>query len=272
MTSSEEPHVHSLALDEVMPDPSQPRKTFVQEELSRLAVSIRARGILQPLRVQFDKDRKAWLLVTGESRWRAARLAGLTHVPCLPVMGELSEEDRLSDQIVENSVRASLLPLELARALAKLKALKKCTSQELSAELGISGAAITKAEALLSLDPAIQTLVDDGKVTPAAAYEISRLPDEASQRELAQSVAAGRMNRDQVAEAVRSRIGRRNVAPKAGRLSCKLDGGISVTVSSGEPLSWETLLTALDHLRKQAKKLCDDGKEVSALARLLRAS
>jgi ParB family chromosome partitioning protein len=261
-----------IGVNELMPDPTQPRKTFLADEMSRLAASVAARGILLPLRVIRDEDRKCWRIVTGECRWRAAKLAGLATVPCLPVTGEISEADILADQVVENTVRNSLLPMELARALAKLKSLKKCTSQHLAEHLGISGAAISKSEALLSLPPDIQTLVDDGKVPPAAAYEISRLPDEASQCELAQSVAAGKMNRDAVADAVRSRIGKRNVTPKAGRISCKLDGGVSITVSSGEPLNWDELLSALDVLRKQAKKLYEDGKDVTALARLLRAS
>ena len=147
-------------------------------------------------------------------------------------------------------------------------------SKALVEEYGFSGAAISKAEALLSLPPDLQDLIGSGpgQIAAATGYELSRLPDEQSQRELAQAVVAKHLPRDAVAEAVRNRVGKRNVAPKTGRLSCKLDGGISVTVSSGEPLTFDALLTALDHLRKQAKKLCEDGKEVSALARLLRAS
>ena len=127
---------------------------------------------------------------------------------------------------------------------------------------------------MLSLPPDIQELIGSGpgQIAPATGYELSRLPDEQSQRELAQAVVARHLPRDAVADAVRGRVGKRNVAPKAGRLSCKLDGGISVTVTSGEPLTWDHLLSALDQLKKQARKLCDDGKEVSALARLLRAS
>jgi ParB family chromosome partitioning protein len=266
--------VLSIALAELMPDPSQPRKTFLDDEINRLAASIAARGVLQPLRVIRDEQRGVWVILTGESRYRAAKLAGLTSVPCLPVAGGLAEVDRLADQLTENDVRHDLQPMEAARALARLKALKGCNSKTLVEEYGFSGAAISKAEALLSLPADLQELVGSGpgQIAPASAYELSRLPDEESQRELAHAVVAKHMPRDAVAEAVRGRVGKRNVAPKAGRLSCKLDGGISVTVSSGEPLTWEDLLTALDHLKKQAKKLCDDGKEVSALARLLRAS
>jgi ParB family chromosome partitioning protein len=257
-----------------MPDPSQPRKTFLDEEIRRLAVSIAAKGVQQPLRVIRDQQRQVWVILTGESRYRAAKLAGLTHVPCMPVEVELSEADKLADRLTENGLRHDLPAIEESRGLARLKALKGCNSKTLCEEYGFSGAAISKAEALLSLPPDIQELVGSGpgQIAPATAYEISRLPDEQSQRELAQAVVTRHLPRDAVAEAVRGRIGKRNVAPKSGRLSCKLDGGISVTVTSGEPLTWDDLLTALDHLKKQAKKLCDDGKEVSALARLLRAS
>lgn len=261
-----------LAVDDICPDPSQPRQMFDKDDLDRMTASIAARGILQPIRVRWDDQRASWVIISGECRWRAAKLAGLDSVPCLPVDGELSETDLLADQIIENHVRNALKPLELARALAKLKALKGCTSQALARELGLSGGAITKAEALLSLPEEIQAMVDDGRVPESAGYEISRMPDEQGQRELAEAVAAGRMSRDHVAEAVRRRIGRKDVRPRAGRLSCKLDGGISVTVSSGDPLTWDGLLAALDQIRKQAKKLCDDGKDISALARLLRAS
>lgn len=261
-----------IAVDEVCPDPSQPRQMFDKDDLERMKASILARGILQPIRVRWDAQRASWVIISGECRWRAAKLAGLASVPCLPVEGELSETDLLADQIIENTVRNSLKPLELARSLAKLKALKGCTSQTLAKELGISGGAITKAEALLSLPEEIQAMVDDGRVPESTAYEISRMPDEPGQRELAYSVAAGKIGRDQVAESVRQKIGKKKSRPKAGRLSCKLDGGISMTVSSGEPLTWDGLLAALDLLRKQVKKLHEDGKDVSALARMLRAS
>ncbi len=275
MTLTAATQVLNLALDtELIPDPSQPRKTFLDEEIQRLAASIRARGVLQPLRVMRDEQRQVWVILTGESRFRAAKLAGLSTVPCVPVVGELSEVEKLADRLTENDVRHDLHPLETARALGRLKALKGCNSKTLVEEYGFSGAAISKAEALLSLPPDIQELIGSGpgQIAPATAYELSRLPDEQSQRELAQAVVAKRLSRDAAADLVRGSIGKRNVTPKAGRLSVKLDGGISVTVSSGEPLTWENLLTSLDALRKQAKRLYDDGKEVSALARILRAS
>jgi len=259
-----------IALAELMPDPSQPRKTFLDQEIQRLKTSIAALGVQQPLRVIRDEQRQCWVILTGESRYRAAKLAGLTHVPCLPVEGELSEADKLADRLTENGLRHDLPAIEEAQGLARLKALKGCNSKTLCEEYGFSGAAITKALALLTLPLDIQELIGSGsgQIAPASAYELSRLPDEQSQRELAQAVVAKHMPRQSVVEAVQETVGKRNVTSKAGRIACKLDGGISVTVSSsGEPLNWKRLLTALDHLTKQAKKLSEEGgRELSALA------
>jgi ParB family chromosome partitioning protein len=164
--------------------------------------------------------------------------------------------------------------MDEAAGIARLKAIKGCNSKTLVEEYGFTPASITRMEALLRLPPEIQAMVGNGpgQVPPSAAYEISRLDDPAAQMELAAAVAGRRLNRDAVAEEVRRRVGRRNVKPKGAKLPLRLDGGISVTVSAGQPLGWQELIDALDAIRKAAKKACDDGKEVQALARMLRAS
>jgi ParB family chromosome partitioning protein len=225
-----------------------------------------------PLRVLWDAERQSWLIVTGESRWRAARIAGLTHLPCISVEGQPDEADLLADRIVENSCRNDLRPLDFARAIAKLKNLRRATSQQIAKDLGISGAAVTRAEALLTLPEDIQAMVDMGQVPESSAYELSRHPDPEAQLDLAHAVAGKRINRDAVAEAVRSKVGRKNVKSKDSRLVCRIDGGVSVSVSADRPLDWDTLLTALDRVRREAKKLCDGGKDITALAQALRAS
>ena len=262
----------SVGIDQLMPDPTQPRKTFEADAIGRLAASLAARSVLQPLRVLWDAEREAYLIITGESRWRAAPLAGLTHLPCIVVEGQPDESDLLADRIVENSLRSDLRPLEFARALARLKTLRGCNSQALAKEIGLSGASITRAESLLTLPEDIQGLVDTGRIPESSAYMISRLPDEKAMRELAADVAAGRIARDQVTEAVQHIVGKKQVRPPSSRLSCRLAGGLSVTVTAGGPLTWDALLDGIDRLRKEARKLCESGKEVSALAQVLRAS
>jgi ParB family chromosome partitioning protein len=256
-----------LAVEAVHPDPRQPRQTFPKEEIDRMAVSAAARGILQPLKVRWDGERQCWILVSGECRLRGAIQAGLTTVPCVAVDGELSEIDILADQITENVVRAALKTTQLARALARIKSLKKCNSRVLAEELGLSGAAITRAEALLTLPLDIQEMVDDGRLAESTAYEISRLEGEQAQRELALAAVGGKLSREKVVDAVRGVVPKRNVVPRSSRVTAKL-GGLSITVSGAEPLTWQGLLDGLERLRKEAKKLCDGGKEINELARL----
>lgn len=264
-------HFMYIATEELSPDPAQPRKSFPEEAIARLAASISARGMLLPLRVRLDKERQSWILITGECRWRAAKMARIPTVPCIASEGELSETDILSDQIIENAVRSDLRPLEFSRALAKLKILKSCTSQQLSKELGLSGAAITRAEALLGLPADIQRLVDIGVIPESTAYEISRLPDEASMRLIAEQVAAGKLTRDGVAERVRETVGKRESTPKGSRLALKTDG-IAITLTAGEAFSWEGFLLALDRIRKEARALKEAGGEFAALAKNLKPS
>jgi ParB family chromosome partitioning protein len=263
-----------IAVEKLMPDPSQPRKTFNPDAIDRLAVSIAKLGIQQPLRVIWDEERKCWVILTGESRYRASRQAGFTHVPCLIVEGKLSDADKLADRLTENGLHDDLLPMEEAAAMAKLKALKGCNSKTLVDEYGFTGASITRMEALLKLPPDIQAMVGTGpgQVPPSAAYEISRLDDPQAQLELAHAVADKRISRDSVAEHVRNRVGRKNVKPKGAKLPLRLDGGISVTVSAGQPLTWDDFNAAIDRIRKEAKRLYESGKDITELARLLRAS
>ena len=116
-------------------------------------------------------------------------------------------------------------------------------------------------------------MVDDGRLAESAAYELSRLKDEDAMRELANLIVACRMNRDQVIEAVRLKVGKKNVRPKAGRVTGKLDGvSFSFAFASGE-LTPETLLAAIEKIRSKLKELQrSDQRDVSALADLLRAS
>ena len=261
-----------LAVDQLMPDPTQPRKQFHQEELERLAASIKARGVLQPLRVVFDQERQCWLIVTGESRWRAAKLAHIDNLHCIAIDGRPDEADLLADRIVENHCRVDLSEIDFANALHKLRALCKCTGQALAEELGISPAAISRSSALLSLPEDVQRLVALGQLPGSTAYEISRLPDAEAQRELAGAAASRRLSRADIAERVQARIGKKAVKPKASRLACRLEGGIGITVSSGEALDWDSLLAALDRLRRAAKRLSESGEDISALSRALSPS
>lgn len=242
-----------LPIDELMPDPNQPRQKFDREAIERLAISIRARGILVPLRVRRDDERDCWRVILGESRLRAARLAGLTHLPCVLVDRPACEADILGDQILENVARDDLRPMELARSLQRLKQLKQCTAQVLARDLGLSGAGITRAEALLTLPAQMQEAVDDGRLPESSAYELSRLEDEELRCTLFREIVAGRLSRDETAEAVRGSIGKRT-APKTARLPVELEDGVRVTITSPTPLTPAALAKVIGQLRQAIKE------------------
>ena len=260
-----------IPIDDIFPDPAQPRQHFPPEAIDRMAASVKNRGILQPLRVRRDAQRNAWLLVSGECRWRAAKQVGLSAVPALPIEQEMSETDILSDQLIENICRDELKPLELARSLAKLLKLKGTTAEKLADELGISGASVSRAIKLLTLPEDIQAQIDDGSISADSGYHISRLPDEAAQRILAEDVASGRITRNGVAEAVQKVIPKKDVKPTPERATYRLDGGVTVTVSATTTLTFDLLLAAIEQIRRQADALKKKDKGIGDLAASLTA-
>jgi ParB family transcriptional regulator, chromosome partitioning protein len=108
-----------IELRRIEPDPDQPRTTFDQERLEELAASIRAEGVLQPIVVRYDEPRDTYVIVHGERRWRASKLAEQTSIPAL--VRDVPEERRLLQQLMENVVRDDLNAIDRAVALRALR-------------------------------------------------------------------------------------------------------------------------------------------------------
>lgn len=109
-----------IRLDRIEADPDQPRRTFDDERLEELVDSIRQEGLLQPIAVRYAADRDCYVILHGERRWRAAKLAGLSAIPA--IVREVPEERRLIQQLMENVVREDLNAVDRAAALRALKA------------------------------------------------------------------------------------------------------------------------------------------------------
>ncbi|HEU5424835.1 MAG TPA: ParB/RepB/Spo0J family partition protein, partial [Nitrolancea sp.] len=116
---SDLPNAKEIQLERIVPDPQQPRRSFDEERLEELAASIRREGVLQPIAVRYDRDGERYVILHGERRWRAARLAGLHAIPA--VVREVAEERRLLQQLMENVVREDLNAIDRAAALRALK-------------------------------------------------------------------------------------------------------------------------------------------------------
>ncbi len=242
-----------VPVDKIVPDPNQPRKVFTPEDLQDLSDSIRARGLLQPIRVRWDEGREKYVIVAGERRWRAAIMAGKATITCVIVEGEMIESEILHDQLVENCLRANLQPIEQASAFKTLMDAKDWNAARLAEELHIRDSTVFKALALLELPREVREQVAAGEIKPATAYELSQLDRPQDQVELASRVVTERLTRDQAAAAVREKTGRVAPPPRHGRAEIRLDGGRKVTISGLPDDRPETIAVALKQALKQVQ-------------------
>jgi ParB family chromosome partitioning protein len=189
-----------IKLDRIVADPNQPRTEFDPEALGRLAESLRTRGQLQPIRVRWDDAASRYVVVVGERRWRAARMAGLESLACVVIAGNPTPEELLEDQLIENCLREDLQPIEQARAYKALLERQGVSLRVLAERLNVGHASISRALALLDLPPAIQAEVEAGRIPPATGYQISKVADPEAQAEMAREAVRGRLTRDSAQE------------------------------------------------------------------------
>ena len=175
-----------LPVDAIVPNPDQPRKHFSQPELEELAASIRALGVLQPLTVR--RRNGGWELVAGERRLRAARLAGLTQVPCLSVQADSQSSSLLA--LVENLQRRDLDFWEEAQALRRLIDTYHLSQEDAARRLGKSQSAVANKLRLLKLPDDVLSALRDGGCSERHARALLRLEDPEVQREAARQVTA----------------------------------------------------------------------------------
>ena len=144
--------MEQIDLDKISPAADQPRRTFDQGSLLELAMSIRERGVLEPIVVRPIGPDK-YEIVMGERRWRASQMAGLTQIPA--VVRDLSDEDASTDALVENFQREDLNPVERARAIKKL--LESMPWEKCLKTLGVADSTMRRYLDLLDLPEPILT-------------------------------------------------------------------------------------------------------------------
>ena len=181
--------VSSVAIDQLERNPEQPRKYFDKEKLAELTLSIKNKGVLQPILVrplprQINNKKKQYQIVAGERRWQAALKAGLDTMPVL--IRELSDQDVLEIGVVENVQRTDLNPIEEALAYQALSEQFKRTQADIAQAVGKSRPHITNMLRLLTLPKRAQTYLAKGKITTGHARAIIAAPDPT---ELADAIA-----------------------------------------------------------------------------------
>ena len=160
-----------VSLDEIKPNPNQPRKSFGPAGLEELAASIRASGVLQPVIVR--KTSHGYELIAGERRWRAARQAGLERIPV--IVREATDAESLELALVENLLREDLNPIEEGEAYNKLLAQFNWTQEELSSKIGKDRSSIANSLRLLRLPDAIQDDLKAGRLAMGHARALLAL-------------------------------------------------------------------------------------------------
>ena len=180
--SAEEPD--EIAIDSVEPSSMQPRTRFDEARLEELAKSIRANGVVQPLLVR--RKGSNYELIAGERRWRAAQLAGLTHVPV--VVRNVPDDKVLELALIENIQREDLNPIEEAQAYKKLIDSIGMTQETLAERVGRDRSYITNYLRLLRLPEDIRRLIEEGKLSTGHARTLLGTSDSDTQRRIARRI------------------------------------------------------------------------------------
>ncbi len=165
-----------IAIDRVVPNPKQPRRTFIESDLEELAESIRTKGVLQAILVRPDpSNADMFEIIAGERRWRAARRAGLTTIPS--VVREMDDREVLEIAIIENVQRADLNPVEEAEAYKALIDRFGRTQESVATQVGKSREHVSNTLRLLNLPEEVREHVREGRLSAGHARALLKTKD-----------------------------------------------------------------------------------------------
>lgn len=205
-------NVLEIKINDVEPNAEQPRKVFDQEKLETLAQSIKEHGVVQPIVVR--KEGARYIIVAGERRWRASKMAGLKTIPV--VVKDLTDKEVMEIALIENLQREDLNPIEEAEAYQRLMNEFQMTQEDVSKVVGRSRAAIANSVRLLSLAKEVQEMISDGRLTSGHARTLITINDNQRQKELATQIIEKGLNvRD--TEKLAAKEDKRSVPKKAAK-------------------------------------------------------
>ena len=190
MESAKESDIVQIPVNDIRPNPFQPRKSFDQEALDELATSIKNYGVFQPIIVK--KSIKGYDLVAGERRLRASKLAGLETIPA--IVKDFSDEEMREIALLENLQRENLTAIELAWAYKGIIDSLHIRQEDLAARLGKSRSHVTNTLGLLRLPEDVQELVLDNKLSMGHARVLSKIDDDKQIEDLAKKVVNSNMS------------------------------------------------------------------------------
>jgi ParB family chromosome partitioning protein len=208
--------VTQLPIDSIIPNPRQPRTSINPEELQELSDSIREHGIIQPLIVSREPDGSHYVLIAGERRLEAARLANLTSIPV--ILRQVNDQDRLELALIENIQRADLMPLETAEAYRQLSEEFKLSHEEIAQRVGKSRVSVSNTLRLLKLPDKVKSALLAASITEGHARALLALPSSQAQLAVLEMIERNGLNVRQTEELVRKYggISHKPAAPASG--------------------------------------------------------
>lgn len=254
-----------LPLTDLVPDPDQPRSVFSEESLQQLAQTL-VTGQLQPV-LAYRKEGQL-LILDGERRWRAARLAKLSSIEVIEVDAPTPAE-AMQQALTVNVQREDLNGIDAARSIARFQELTGWPAAKVAAELGLSPAKISRLLALLRLPESVQELVLSGALSPSVAYQIVQVADPAEQERLAAEAVAGGLSRDAVAGRRKAKACTGQGRRSSPRVVARLEGERTVTMAGAGLDSLDALIEWLEELLGKARKARPRGMELSTFISLL---
>lgn len=207
--------VSKIDISKVYPNPNQPRKNFDKESLNELADSIRIHGLIQPIIVNQMED--GYLIIAGERRYRACKIAGLTHIDA--IVKSYTERQIAEISIIENLQREDLNPIEIAKSIQKLMQEYDITQESVASRLGKSRSAVANYVRLLSLYPEVAEMVEKGKISFGHAKCLVAISDYPTQLSLAKKVAQNKLTVRALEKEIDSILGNSRKGKKQNGLS-----------------------------------------------------
>jgi len=211
-----QPSAQELPIENIVANPQQPRKYFDSNSLQELSDSLKRTGLLQPVVVR--RHGHQYQIVVGERRWRAAKMAGLSHIPA--IVREATEAQSLELALVENLLREDLNPMEEAEAYQRLLTEFSWTQEELGERVGKDRSSVANFLRLLKLPDVIQADLRSGRLTMGHARALLSLASSADQLKLREQILAHSWSVRTTEESVQTK--RRPLPRRLGRRSADL--------------------------------------------------
>lgn len=212
--------VTEIDIQKVYPNPNQPRKNFEPEALQELCNSIKIHGVIQPIIVNKDVDNN-YMIIAGERRYRASKLAGLQSIPC--IVKNYTERQIKEISIIENLQREDLNPIEAARAIKQLMDEYGFTQEVVAERIGISRPNIANTLRLLSLSGDVIKLIEQGKLSAGHARCLVVLPNIDDQLKFAMLAV-----KDKVTVRDLEKLVKKHLKPKTDVEKAKLEQSIEL--------------------------------------------